>query len=70
VGEIHHHVHVLVGKFARDRESGKIVSLNGKRGGNGPNRVRELKAGWKEAVDREFKVRLGLGIEQSRAMDR
>jgi hypothetical protein len=42
VGEIHHHVHVLVGKFARDRESGKVVSLNGKRGGNGPSRVREL----------------------------
>lgn len=66
-GEIHHHVHVLVGKFARDRETGKVVSLNGKRGGNGPGRVRALKAGWKEAIDREFKERLGLGIEQSRA---
>ncbi len=65
-GEIHHHVHVLVGKFARDRDTGKTVSLNSIRGGNGPSRVRDLKMGWKEAADREFKERLGLGIEQAR----
>ncbi|HZL21148.1 MAG TPA: hypothetical protein VFG23_25660 [Polyangia bacterium] len=66
-GEIHYHAHVLVGKFAREPETGVVVSLNGKRGGNGPARVRDMKLGWKEGIEKEFKGRLGLGIEQRAA---
>ena len=64
VGEIHYHAHVLVGKFALEPATDRILSLNGKRGGNGPSRVRDLKSGWKENVEKEFKERLGLTIEQ------
>lgn len=63
-GEIHYHAHVLIGKFARERDTGEMVSLNGRRSGNGPARMRELKLGWKETLDQEFKERLGLTIEQ------
>ena len=63
-GEIHYHAHVLVGKFAVERATGRVLSLNGKRGGNGPSSVRDLKVGWKEGVEKEFKERLGLTIEQ------
>jgi hypothetical protein len=63
-GEIHHHAHVLVGKFAVEHATGRALSVNGKRSGNGPSRVRELKVGWKESIEREFKERLGLTIEQ------
>jgi hypothetical protein len=63
-GEIHYHAHVLIGKFARERDTGEMVSLNGRRSGNGPGRMRELKLGWKETLDHEFKERLGLTIEQ------
>ncbi len=63
-GEIHYHVHVLVAKFATDVASGRTVSLNSSAGGNGAGRVREIKQGWKDVVDKEFKERLGLTIEQ------
>jgi hypothetical protein len=69
-GEIHYHLHVLVGKFARDRATGRLCSLNSKKGGNHPGRVQALKRGWKDNVDREFRERLGLTIEQSRAYAR
>jgi hypothetical protein len=65
-GEIHYHLHVLVGKFARDRASGRVFSLNSKAGGNTASRLRDLKLGWKEAIDRELGTRLGLRVEQSR----
>ena len=63
-GEIHYHAHVLVGKFAVERVTGRVLSVNGKRGGNGPSRVGALKVGWKEGIEREFKERLGLTFEQ------
>ena len=64
-GEIHYHAHVLVGKFAVDRASGKVRSLNSAAGGNtGHRQLSELKAAWKEGIDREFKERLGIHIEQ------
>jgi hypothetical protein len=64
-GEIHYHAHVLVGKFAVDRTCGKVRSLNSAAGGNtGHRQLAELKAAWKEGVDREFKERLGIHIEQ------
>jgi len=67
-GEIHYHVHVLVAKFARDKETGKSYSLNSKRGGNtGKERLEHMKEGWKSGVEKEFKERLNLGIEQHRA---
>jgi hypothetical protein len=63
--EIHHHAHVLVGKFAEDRATGKVYSLNSAAGGNtGRRQLAQLKALWKESLDREFKQRLGLSIEQ------
>ncbi len=64
VGEIHYHVHVLVGKFARDIKTDRVVSLNSQAGGNGPGRVREMKLGWLDGIEREFRERLQLGIEQ------
>lgn len=67
-GEIHYHVHVLVAKFARDKETGKSFSLNSKRGGNtGKERLKRMKEGWKSGIEKEFKERLNLGIEQHRA---
>lgn len=69
-GEIHYHVHVLVGKFARDRSSGRIFSLNSKAGGNTGGRLRDLKVAWKESVDAELRGRLGLRIEQGRSYAR
>jgi hypothetical protein len=69
-GEIHFHAHVLVAKFARDLASRRMVSLNSTAGGNSASRVRDLKAGWKEGVDRELAARLGLRVEQGRAFAR
>jgi hypothetical protein len=63
-GEIHFHAHVLVAKFALDRTRRRMVSLNSQAGGNSPTRIRDLKLGWKETVDRELGQRLGLRIEQ------
>ncbi len=64
-GEIHYHAHVLVGKFAQDRATGKTYSLNSAAGGNtGHVQLAQLKTFWKEALDKEFKERLGLTIEQ------
>jgi hypothetical protein len=63
-GEIHYHAHVLVGKFARSIETGRLVSLNSTAGKNYPARVREMKIGWQEGIDKEFRERLQLGIEQ------
>jgi hypothetical protein len=42
-----------------------MVSLNSRAGGNSPTRVRDLKAGWKEGVDRELGRRLRLEVHQS-----
>jgi hypothetical protein len=67
VGEIHYHVHVLVGKFARSIETDRLVSLNSTAGKNGHSRVREMKDGWQEGIDKEFRDRLQLGIEQKTA---
>ena len=68
VGEIHYHAHVLVGKFAKNRETGRVVSLCSTAGGDtGRRRLLDLKKAWKEAVDRQFKERLGLRIEQRAA---
>ena len=63
-GEIHYHAHVLVGKFARSIETGRAVSLNSTAGKNYPARVREMKAGWQDGIEKEFHDRLRLGIEQ------
>ena len=64
-GEIHYHAHVLVGKFARAIETGRMVSLNSSTTGkNTPSRLREMKAGWQEGIEKEFRERLQLGIEQ------
>jgi hypothetical protein len=64
-GEIHYHAHVLVGKFARSIETGRMVSLNSSTTGkNTPARVREMKAGWQDGIEKEFRGRLQLGIEQ------
>ena len=63
-GEIHYHAHVLVGKFARSIETGRAVSLNSTAGKNYPARVREMKLGWQEGIEKEFRERLQLGIEQ------
>ncbi len=64
-GEIHYHAHVLVGKFVRDRETGRVHSINGKTLGNkGNETLNALKDAWKDEVTKEFKERLGLGIEQ------
>jgi hypothetical protein len=64
-GEIHYHVHVLVGKVAENRKIGRVVSLSSAAGGGtGRRRVREPKSAWKEALDKEFKERLGLTTEQ------
>jgi hypothetical protein len=64
-GEIHYHAHVLVGKFALDEASGKVRSLNSKSGGNtGHRQLADLKAAWKDAIDKEFRQRLDLVIEQ------
>jgi hypothetical protein len=64
-GEIHYHAHVLVGKFAQNRTTGKVYSLNSAAGGNtGHLQLARLKSLWKESLDREFKERLGLTIEQ------
>jgi hypothetical protein len=65
-GEIHYHLHVLVGKFARDRASGRAFSLNSKAGGNTGARLGDLKRAWKAAIDRELAQRFGLRIEQHR----
>src|SRR6185295_9783007 len=69
-GEIHFHVHVVVAKFARNRATGRMVSLNSKAGGNSATRVRDLKAGWKEGVDRELAARLNLRVDQGRSFAR
>jgi hypothetical protein len=63
-GEVHFHVHVLVAKFARDCATGRTVSLNSKAGGNTGDRIWKLKRSWKSEVDRLFKERLGLQVEQ------
>lgn len=66
-GEIHHHVHVLVGKFARDRRTGKVVSLNSRWSGNTGNaQLRAFKETWRDELNRELRERLGLTVEQNR----
>ncbi len=64
-GEIHYHAHLLIGKFVTDKETGKRNSIGSKAGGDrGHETVNALKDAWKEEVTKEFKERLGLGIEQ------
>ena len=63
--EIHYHAHVLVGKFAQKVETGRTFSLSSKGGGNtGRKRLLDLKLGWQEGIEKEFRDRLKLGIEQ------
>ncbi len=62
-GEIHYHAHVLVGKFARHIASGCTVTLNNS---IGLRAMREMRLAWHEAVEREFRQRLQLGIEEQR----
>lgn len=64
--EVHYYAHVLVGKVAQQVGTGRSVSLNGKAAGNsGYERLKELKLGWCAGVEKEYRERLGLGIEQS-----
>lgn len=67
-GEVHHHIHVLVAKFATDKATGRVMSISTKSGGSTKDQLRRFKAAWKVAVDREMKERLGLGIEQRAPM--
>jgi len=65
VGEIHYHAHVLVGKFAKNVATGRMVSLSSKAGGNtGRARLHQMKVGWQNGIDKEFRERLQLSIEQ------
>jgi hypothetical protein len=63
-GEVHYHVHVLVAKFARDRSTGAVRSLNSKAGGNTGARMHDLKRAWKAAVDLHVERELGVRLEQ------
>ena len=64
-GEIHYHAHVLVGKFAQKVATGRTYSLGSKAGGEtGRRRLMEMKLGWQEGIEKEFRERLQLGIEQ------
>jgi hypothetical protein len=66
-GEIHYHAHVLVSKFARDQATGKVFSLgNPDIGRLSRPHLRALKEGWRDEVNREFRDRLGLVVEQSK----
>jgi hypothetical protein len=65
VGEIHYHVHVLVAKFAKQVGTEKTFSLSSKGGGNtGRARLNDMKLGWQDGIEKEFRERLRLGIEQ------
>jgi hypothetical protein len=56
---------VLVGKFAQKVAKGRTYSLSSLAGGNtGHKRLLELKLGWTEGIEKEFRERLQLGIEQ------
>jgi hypothetical protein len=66
VGEIHHHVHVLVAKFATREADGRTVSLNSTAGGNDGYRVANLKSGWKHGIDRGFAKHFGVEVQQTR----
>lgn len=69
-GEIHYHAHVLLGKFAKNLETGRTVSLNSKAGGNTGARVADLKRSWKRNVDQEMQASLGIKLTQSAAYAR
>ena len=46
-------------------ETGRTFSLSSKGGGNtGRKRLLDLKLGWQEGIEKEFRDRLQLGIEQ------
>lgn len=65
--EAHHHVHILVSKFAKDLSTGKVFSLNNaayKR--MTPAALRRIKQAWKREVDLQLERALGVKIEQSR----
>jgi hypothetical protein len=66
--EAHHHVHILISKFARDQKTGKVFSLNNsafKR--MTPAALRSIKAAWKREVDLQLERALGVQIEQTQA---
>ena len=65
--EIHFHAHVLVGKFARDRATGKTHSLNNAKmmGGNARESAR-LKSAWTKAINRELAKEFQIGIKLER----
>jgi hypothetical protein len=63
--EVHYYAHVLVGKFAQKVDTGKTFSLNSASSGNsGYARLKALKSAWQEGIEKEFRERLNLGIEQ------
>ena len=65
-GQAHYYAHVLVSKFAEKVTTGQTFSLNGPGGGNtGYARLKELKLGWKDGIEKEFRERFNLGIEQT-----
>jgi len=53
-GEIHYHAHVLIAKFAKDRESGKVYSLGSPKQG-GSYDERRIKPAWSDALNRKWK---------------
>jgi hypothetical protein len=66
--ESHHHVHILISKFARDRETGKTFSLNNNDFGRMTRTaVHAIKLAWKREVDRELSRCLEVQIEQTRS---
>ena len=65
-GQVHYCAHVLVGKFAEKVSTGRTYSLNSGAGGNtGHARLKELKLGWQEGIEKEFREHLNLSIEQT-----
>jgi hypothetical protein len=56
----------LVSKFAEKTATGRTYAVNSKAGGNtGNTRLKELKLGWKEGIEKESRERLQLGIDQT-----
>ena len=52
---------MLLGKFAQLEKTGRTVSVNGLASGNtGYARIKQLKLGWQEGIDSEFRDRFGL----------
>jgi hypothetical protein len=64
-GEVHFHMHLLVAKFARNRSTDRMVSVNSKAGGNAGTRIWDLKRAWQRHIDRLLKERLGIEVDQA-----